>query len=309
MKRGGPQTSDMLTMTEFISRHDDLLSIVQVVDDPIYLDEPYVLSITYTYDPTAGPVTENCTGSSFAENGGRDRHWVPHFLPGQNSGIGEFLKTQSWIPFEPVRGGVKTIYPEYRACDRQERCAQRSHRPGVEVGQRCGEAHCRSESPRRAGPHDAGAGQHLHADRRRHQHHGIGRQGWHRAGQHWLGAGDRRSAGGAWRTGQDGGQCAGDEHLLRSELPGPAELVEPILQHRRRVATAGSSDALHHQHQRGSGACGWKRDARRVGTGSPRRRRGVRRRSARARRDSDDRRPRGCAHRDEHGDRQGPGGS
>jgi len=115
LKRGGPQTSDMLTMTEFITRHDDILSIVQVVDDPIYLDEPYVLSITYTYDPTAGPVTENCTGSSFAENGGRDRHWVPHFLPGQNSGIGEFLKTQTWIPAEPVRGGVKTIYPEYRA--------------------------------------------------------------------------------------------------------------------------------------------------------------------------------------------------
>jgi len=115
LKRGGPQTSDMLTMTEFITRHDDLLSILQVVDDPIYLDEPYVLSITYTYDPNAGPATENCSGSSFAENGGRDRHWVPHFLPGQNSGIGEFLKTQKWIPFEPVRGGVKTIYPEYRA--------------------------------------------------------------------------------------------------------------------------------------------------------------------------------------------------
>jgi glyoxylase-like metal-dependent hydrolase (beta-lactamase superfamily II) len=115
LKRGGPQTSDMLTMTEYITRHDDILSILQVVDDPIYLDEPYVLSITYTYDPNAGPPTENCSGSSFAENGGRDRHWVPHFLPGQNTGIGEFLKTQNWIPLEPVRGGVKTIYPEYRA--------------------------------------------------------------------------------------------------------------------------------------------------------------------------------------------------
>ena len=115
LRRGGPQTSDMLTMTEYITRHDDILSILQVVDDPIYLDEPYVLSITYTYDPNAGPATENCSGSSFAENGGRDRHWVPHFLPGQNSGIGEFLKTQSWIPFEPIRGGVKTIYPEYRS--------------------------------------------------------------------------------------------------------------------------------------------------------------------------------------------------
>ncbi len=114
LKRGGPQTSDMLTMTEFITRHGDILTIVQVVEDPIYLDEPYVISITYSYDPNAGPSTENCTGSAFAENGGRDRHWVPHFLPGQNSGIGEFLKTQEWIPFEPVRGGVKTIYPEYR---------------------------------------------------------------------------------------------------------------------------------------------------------------------------------------------------
>jgi len=115
LKRGGPQTSDMYTMTEFITRHDDTLTVVQVVDDPIYLDEPFVLSITSTYDPTAGPSTENCSGSSFAENGGRDRHWVPHFLPGQNSGIGEFLQTQNWIPLEPVRGGVKTIYPEYRA--------------------------------------------------------------------------------------------------------------------------------------------------------------------------------------------------
>jgi glyoxylase-like metal-dependent hydrolase (beta-lactamase superfamily II) len=114
LKRGGPQTSDVLTMTEYITRRDDIMTIVQVVDDPIYLDEPYVLSITYSYDPNAGPSTENCTGSSFAENGGTDRHHVPHFLPGQNSGIGEFLKQESWIPFEAVRGGVKTIYPEYR---------------------------------------------------------------------------------------------------------------------------------------------------------------------------------------------------
>lgn len=113
LKRGGPQTSDMLTMTEYLTRHDDIMTIVQVVDDPIYLDEPYVLSITYTADAYAGPATENCTGSAFAENGGTDRHHVPHFLPGQNSGIGEFLKQENWIPFEAIRGGVKTIYPEY----------------------------------------------------------------------------------------------------------------------------------------------------------------------------------------------------
>jgi glyoxylase-like metal-dependent hydrolase (beta-lactamase superfamily II) len=115
LKRGGSQTSDMLTMTEYITRHDDILTVVQVVDDPIYLDEPYVLSITLSYDPNAGPSNENCTGNPYAENGGTDRHHVPHFLPGQNNAIGEFIKKENWIPFEAIRGGVKTIYPEYRA--------------------------------------------------------------------------------------------------------------------------------------------------------------------------------------------------
>ena len=36
LKRGGPQTSDMYTMTEYITRHDEILTIVTVVDDPIY---------------------------------------------------------------------------------------------------------------------------------------------------------------------------------------------------------------------------------------------------------------------------------
>ncbi len=114
LKRGGPQTSDVYTMTEFITRHDDILTVVVVVDDPLYLDEPYVISVTSSYDPSGGPSMETCNASSFAENGGTDRHWVPHFLPGQNSGIGEFLKEEKWVPFDAIRGGVKTLYPEYR---------------------------------------------------------------------------------------------------------------------------------------------------------------------------------------------------
>jgi cyclase len=115
LKRGGPQTSDMLTMTEYLTRHDEILTIVTSVDDPIYMDEPYIESTTYTYDTTSTVATETCNASSFAENGGTDRHWVPHFLPGQNTALGEWLKTSDWIPAEPTRGGVKTVYPEYRA--------------------------------------------------------------------------------------------------------------------------------------------------------------------------------------------------
>jgi cyclase len=115
LKRGGPQTSDMYTMTEFITRHGDILTIITVVDDPIYLDQPYVESTTYTYDPSASVNLETCNGSSFAENGGTNRHWVPHFLPGQNTALGEWLKKDDWVPAAAARGGVKTLYPEYRS--------------------------------------------------------------------------------------------------------------------------------------------------------------------------------------------------
>jgi glyoxylase-like metal-dependent hydrolase (beta-lactamase superfamily II) len=115
LKRGGPQTSDMYSMTEFLTRHGDLLTIVTVIDDPIYMSEPYSHSTTYAYDPTASVAHEVCNASAFAENGGTDRHWVPHFLPGQNDARSEWLKNEDWFPREAALGGVKTLYPEYRA--------------------------------------------------------------------------------------------------------------------------------------------------------------------------------------------------
>src|SRR2546428_9951899 len=84
------------------------------MDDPLYIDEPYVQSTTYYYDTTSTVATETCNGSAFAENGGTDRHHVPHFLPGQNTAWMEWLKKEDWVPLEAARGGVKTIYPEFR---------------------------------------------------------------------------------------------------------------------------------------------------------------------------------------------------
>lgn len=115
LHRGGPQTSDMYTMTEFLTRHGDILTIVTVIDDPIYLDEPYIDSTTYTYDPTSSVNFETCNGTAFAESGGSDRHHVPHFLPGSNTAdLNEWLKQDDWVPPAAARGGVKTLYPEYR---------------------------------------------------------------------------------------------------------------------------------------------------------------------------------------------------
>jgi glyoxylase-like metal-dependent hydrolase (beta-lactamase superfamily II) len=114
LKRGGPQTSDMYTMTTYITRHDDILTIITWMDDPLYQDEPYVQSTTYYYDPAATVNTETCTGNAFAENGGTDRHHVPVFLPGQNTAWKDLLKKEPGIPEAAVRGGVKTVYPEYK---------------------------------------------------------------------------------------------------------------------------------------------------------------------------------------------------
>jgi len=115
LHRGGPQTSDMYTMTEFLTRHGDILTIVTVIDDPIYLDEPYMDSTTYTYDPSSSVNFETCNGTAFAESGGTDRHHVPHFLPGSNTdALNEWLKKDDQVPKDAARGGVKTLYPEYR---------------------------------------------------------------------------------------------------------------------------------------------------------------------------------------------------
>src|SRR5689334_14292882 len=69
LRRGGPQTSDEYAMTDYLTRHGDTLTIVTVIDDPIYQDEPFVESITYAYDTTATVNYEVCNGSAFAENG------------------------------------------------------------------------------------------------------------------------------------------------------------------------------------------------------------------------------------------------
>src|SRR5262249_25098671 len=68
-----------------------------------------------TYDLNSNVAMEACEASAFAQNGGTDRHHVPHFLPGQNTALTEWLKTEDWIPVEAARGGVKTLYPEYRS--------------------------------------------------------------------------------------------------------------------------------------------------------------------------------------------------
>ena len=113
LKRSGPQTSDMYTMTEYISRYGNYMTTFMIVDDPLYLDEPFIQSTTHELTPSLHVPIEPCT-ASFDENGGNDPHFVPHYLPGKNPFLTEWLETQKWIPAEAARGGLHTIYPGYQ---------------------------------------------------------------------------------------------------------------------------------------------------------------------------------------------------
>ena len=66
---------------------------------------------------------------------------MPHFLPGQNTGLGEWLKdARTWIPAAAARGGVEDdSIPEYRSSSTAIGKRRRPDRALVALGHRRGE--------------------------------------------------------------------------------------------------------------------------------------------------------------------------
>ena len=115
IRRGvGMPGSDQSTFTTHITRHDDLLTLMVIQEDPFYLTEPYVVSRVWTKNPRAG------------QGGGRvicntanevprleDSGIVPHYLQGQNPEEDYMARTFN-VPQEAAMGYAETLYPEYR---------------------------------------------------------------------------------------------------------------------------------------------------------------------------------------------------
>lgn len=111
LRKNGPPTSDQTTMTSRFFRHGDILTVLVVVEDPIYLAEPYVLSKSFQADARLlSPVGPPCVYGYEGREAGQS---VPHFLPEKNPFVDE-LTTLYHIPREAVLGGATTLYPEYR---------------------------------------------------------------------------------------------------------------------------------------------------------------------------------------------------
>jgi len=110
MRRNGAASSDQATITTTFLRHGDMLTLALVMQDPIYLTEPYIITRSYMLTPTpvavAGPP---CIVGYEGVESGR----VPHYLPGKNPFVDEMTKTYG-IPKEAEMGGAETMYPAYR---------------------------------------------------------------------------------------------------------------------------------------------------------------------------------------------------
>jgi hypothetical protein len=115
IRRGvGIPGSDRSTFTLFITRHDNLLTLTTIQEDPIYLTEPHVVSRVWEWDPrgSQGPMRDICNvGSEIPSI--EDTGEVPHYFPGQNPEEDYMVRAYN-IPKEAAMGRAHTLYPEYR---------------------------------------------------------------------------------------------------------------------------------------------------------------------------------------------------
>jgi hypothetical protein len=100
--------TDKARITEFITRHGDILTVVGIIDDPTYLEEPYIFSVNYALNIRTQLTYFPCT--IIEENISQS---VPHALPGEHPYLTEWT-TQFGIPVEAARGYRQTLYPEYQ---------------------------------------------------------------------------------------------------------------------------------------------------------------------------------------------------
>ena len=110
VRRNGVPRSDLATVTEHWIRHGNWLTVVTIVNDPVYLSEPFIRSTDYELDEHQLVPPYPC---DVVEEVDRPKGVVPSFLPDSNPSLHDFAAARH-LPFEATRGGAETMYPEYR---------------------------------------------------------------------------------------------------------------------------------------------------------------------------------------------------
>lgn len=117
LRRNGVPSSDQASITWYISRYDDILTITAHIVDPVYLTEPQVLSRNWRYNPRAYSLAASALCIPSVETSGPELAGgaiIPHYLPGQNPFVNE-VSEKLGVPLEAVLGGAATRLPEFGA--------------------------------------------------------------------------------------------------------------------------------------------------------------------------------------------------
>jgi len=109
IQRNGVASTAHATMTEHFIRHGDLLTLVTIVDDPVYLEEPFIR--TSQWMRTSNIVLdERFVFEVVDEVAGHPQGYVPHYPLGTRQ---DGYAKKHGLPFEATQGGKDTIQPEY----------------------------------------------------------------------------------------------------------------------------------------------------------------------------------------------------
>ncbi len=122
IRRNGLARSDLATMTEYWYRRGNVLTHLLMLQDPVYLTEPFVRTTNWELEPDLELEPYPC---GYVVEVVRARGEVPHHLPGTNPFLEEYA-TRHNLPLEGVRGGAETALPEF-----MRRIEGQAARPGA----------------------------------------------------------------------------------------------------------------------------------------------------------------------------------
>jgi hypothetical protein len=110
LRRNGLPRSDKATLTEHWIRNGDYLTVVSIVNDPVYLTEPFIRTTDYELNLTQQVPPYPC---GVVQEIDRPEGEIPHYLPGTNPYTTEFA-IRHGLPVEATRGGAATMYPDFK---------------------------------------------------------------------------------------------------------------------------------------------------------------------------------------------------
>jgi hypothetical protein len=110
IRRNGVPRSEKAVVTEHWLRHGNYLTWMVIINDPVYLTEPFVRTTDFMLDVQQNIAPYPCESVVEVD---RPIGLVPHHLPGTNTFLTEFANNHK-LPEQAARGGAETMYPEYR---------------------------------------------------------------------------------------------------------------------------------------------------------------------------------------------------